>query len=340
MEKLTKNIVRFYSFNQTPLKLNLLYHWSRNMNNNKILKQSVFIKNEISIRLAHRIQELEKLPIEIRKIDKIQNVINLYVDSFDKLITFKNLNSYTDCIKLTNEFEKIISKHSSVPLTISEGIQNWKSYYPDTNYNINFLLDNFYLSRIGIRTLIEHHISIFENKEGIITKCYPQNIINEAIDEVTTICNYNYLKIPNINIINKNNISFTYIKSHLIYVIVEILKNSIRSTVECNKYLQDINIIIDVGKKDVIIKISDKGGGFSRNLIDEVFSYTFTTATLEDKKGFRKSIPIAGYGHGLPLSRLYCRYFHGDIQIIPFEGIGTDVFIYINKLGIETEKIV
>lgn len=38
--------------------------------------------------------------------------------------------------------------------------------------------------------------------------------------------------------------------------------------------------------------------------------------------GTGDSVTMAGYGYGLPISRLYARYFGGDLQIISMEGYG------------------
>ena len=62
------------------------------------------------------------------------------------------------------------------------------------------------------------------------------------------------------------------------------------------------------GGEDLTIKIADEGGGIPRSKIDLLFNYMYSTAP---KPGVGGQAPIAGFGYGLPLSRLYARYFQG-----------------------------
>jgi pyruvate dehydrogenase kinase 2/3/4 len=130
------------------------------------------------------------------------------------------------------------------------------------------------------------------------------------------------------------------------YIMLELLKNSMRATVEFhgadNLDFPPIKVIIADGQEneDVVIKVSDEGGGISRSNMEKIWSYLFTTADPKIQEGMigqqgdhGTNAPLAGLGYGLPISRSYCRYFGGDLSIMSMEGYGTDAFVYLTRLG-------
>ncbi|GBN43711.1 [Pyruvate dehydrogenase (acetyl-transferring)] kinase, mitochondrial [Araneus ventricosus] len=58
--------------------------------------------------------------------------------------------------------------------------------------------------------------------------------------------------------------------------------------------------------------------------------------TIDSNLSNRK---MAGYGYGLPLSRLYARYLQGDLIVTSAEGHGTDAIIYLKALSDEANEL-
>lgn len=67
-------------------------------------------------------------------------------------------------------------------------------------------------------------------------------------------------------------------------------------------------------------QVSDQGGGIPRNGLPRIWTYLYSTASsplaVMDTSGEEDGPAVlAGYGYGLPISRLYARYFGGDLQV-------------------------
>jgi len=154
-------------------------------------------------------------------------------------------------------------------------------------------------------------------------------------------------------------IQFVYVPSHLYHVLFELFKNSMRATIEHAGEdeidFPPVKVLVCKGKEDVTIRISDRGGGIPRSLRDHIFEYLYTTAPnpimtnsaeIQDVSSMMggggmsgmSSAPLAGLGYGLPLSRLYTRYFAGDLQLYSAEGWGTDAVIYLHALAGEAKE--
>ena len=344
---LTRNILKYSRMAPTALKLNMLYDYGKSNNSVGFIKQAAkFIKNEIPIRLARMSIKLNELPYGLSHNGHIEGVIDLYNSSFDMIMNTSNPIDLKSCSDLSDTLSKIKERHSNVQFDMGKGIQEWVKIDPiSEDLNIDHFLDQFYMSRIGIRTLMGQYIEVEKGNGGIVHNCYPIKIINDAITNAKDICEIQYGHSPNVIIHGDESFKIRYIPSHLYYSNFELLKNSMKATVDfCNdEKTEDIHIYISEGTSDLIIKISDKGGGFSRNNIKKMFKYSFTTTNQEINQYNQynqDTMPImSGLGYGLPLSRLYCKYFQGDLKLIPYEGIGTDALIFINKLGNKDEKI-
>ncbi len=243
--------------------------------------------------------------------------------------------------KFSRCLEQIKRRHDPVVTTVAQGVNEYKrkKQRMQIDANIQSFLDRFYMSRIGIRMLIGQHIALTDqanhrhpNYVGIIcTKTNVRELAEEAIENARFVCedHYGLFDAPKVQLFCPPDLNFMYVPGHLSHMLFETLKNSLRAVVETHGAEKEdfplTKVIIAEGKEDITIKISDEGGGIARSAIPLVWTYMYTTvdSTPELDPGFNASdfkAPMAGFGYGLPISRLYARYFGGDLKLISMEG--------------------
>ena len=339
------NLLKLYSKkHSTPLQLNFLKNYNKYNQKSKLLEQSKFLKEELSVRLCHRVFDLLELPYGLPLMPTIKEVIDLYNLSFNQIQETKVICD-DDIANFTNILIGIKNNHNYLEDSISKGLilLNKELETSLINYDlINKELDKFFLSRISIRTLITQHTEIVNNNNSIIKDCNLKDILKHSIDDVKYICERIYGDTPNIKLLNDEDIIFPYIPSHIYYITNEILKNS--CVAHFSKSNFDDNIIVNYseGKDDIIIKISDKGDSFPLKDVGKILTYSYSSTPIEliEEYELANKPIICGFGYGLPMAKLYTKYFGGNLLISPIENVGTDIHIYINKFGNIYEKFI
>ncbi|KAF5025470.1 hypothetical protein F66182_2446 [Fusarium sp. NRRL 66182] len=222
---------------------------------------------------------------------------------------------------------------------------------------------------------------------GVIdTALRPAQIVESCAGFVADICELRYGVRPLLYIRGEPETTFAFVPMHLEYIVTELLKNAFRATVE-NKSNEPVIVTIapepplhesasssprakeqtatpleddgttrsgaiaplDDNVPGVTIRIRDRGGGISPEVVPNIWSYSFTTFSdnMDDIPGDANGndglsalstastggSSIAGLGYGLPLSRAYAEYFGGGIAVQSLYGWGTDVYLRLKGVG-------
>ncbi|XP_062143692.1 pyruvate dehydrogenase (acetyl-transferring) kinase, mitochondrial isoform X3 [Alnus glutinosa] len=336
-KSLIDDVQRWGCMKQTGVSLRYMMEFGSEPGDRNLLISAQFLHKELPIRIARRALELETLPYGLSEKPAVLKVRDWYLDSFRDLRSFSEIKDTSDEKEFTQMIKAIKVRHNNVVPMMALGVQqlkkvmNPKIVYEDLD-EIHQFLDRFYMSRIGIRMLIGQHVELHNPDPPphcvgyIHTKMSPLEVARTASEDARAICMREYGCAPDVNIYGDPSFTFPYVPTHLHLMVFELVKNSLRAVqerfVDSDKVAPPIRIIVADGIEDVTIKVSDEGGGIPRSGLSKIFTYLYSTARnpLDVDLGTADAVTMAGYGYGLPISRLYARYFGGDLQIISMEG--------------------
>lgn len=359
----------FYSqFNPSPLSIKKFIDFGLNACERKSF---IFLRKELPVRLANIMKEIALLPENLLRMPSVSLVSEWYMQSFQEMIEFEKYDITSQTLDhFCSSLVKIRNRHTDVVETMAQGVLELKESHDvdsHTEHSIQYFLDRFYMSRISIRMLINQHTLLFggqlEPAAGPIKsrhigcidpQCDLVSVIKDAYENARFLCDQYYLASPDLlvsehqhvgifpGLISKNSdIRIVYVPSHLYHMLFELFKNSMRAVMEyhCSEdQYPPIQVTVVRGKEDICVKMSDRGGGIQRSHTDQLFKYMYSTAP-QPSKSDAHTVPLAGYGYGLPISRLYARYFHGDLTLMSCEGYGTDAIIYMKALSNEASEL-
>ncbi|EDM05737.1 pyruvate dehydrogenase kinase, isoenzyme 2, isoform CRA_d [Rattus norvegicus] len=155
-----KYIEHFSKFSPSPLSMKQFLDFG---SSNACEKTSfTFLRQELPVRLANIMKEINLLPDRVLSTPSVQLVQSWYVQSLLDIMEFldKDPEDHRTLSQFTDALVTIRNRHNDVVPTMAQGVLEYKDTYGDdpvSNQNIQYFLDRFYLSRISIRMLINQH---------------------------------------------------------------------------------------------------------------------------------------------------------------------------------------
>jgi len=357
----------------TPITIKQMYDTSRANPRDVILSTSAFLKKEVPIRLAKQIIALDSLSYNLSQSPEVRRVNELNKIAFNQISTAPEPSNLDNCNILLKIFQEILDGHYLVVPFLNIAVHKSPFPTEDLVKCpfLNAFLCSYFHRRIGIRTIMAQYSKFviqYENGElnpemvgEIQLNCKISEIIESVVADTKNLCLNVYGFAPDVHIIDKQKHNFTYNPRHLSILTTEIIRNSLRATCEyrgkSNIDLYPIKVVICDGDEphdDITIKVSDLGGGILREEETNVFHCGYTTgkpdietiqesldSLMNDPSNLERadklhdvlSTSMVRLGYGLPLARLYTRYFGGDLELFSMDGHGTDCFIYLKLLS-------
>jgi len=281
-------------------------------------------------------------------------VYDAYAEAFttlhqhDALVNAQHEQAYTSVLS------QFIDNHMDIVTLLANGVKESRKSIRDPSVLDRFL-DRTIRSRIGIRLLIEQQLSLHLARPGFVGVICQKLLPNEMIRKVEVIarrmCVDRYGRAPSITITGDGDATFSYIPVHFEYILQELFKNAFRATVEHNAEksdLPDVVVTICFNGTDMILRISDQGGGIARDIAKDCLNWSFTTVEDVGDTGGAGMLggvganasgdgPLAGLGFGLPTSKVYAEYFGGALEVLSMHGYGTDVYLRLSHLGVDAD---
>ena len=306
------------------------------------------IYQEMPIRLANRVTDLNNLPFGLSKNHSINNIREWYLDSFDELISINEPQTPIQVDEFRSSVETIYNRHSATLTTMSKGLYELQSENKisplDAPY-IQSFLNRFHKNRTEIRIILEQYLSLFkpplQNHCGIIhLESNLETILQQAIDNIQNICDSNGIDLYLSDIFKiqqSKSITLPTLEHYLYYILFELLKNSI----EAVRFKKNPQIIITVENLDeswIFIKIQDNGHGIEEENLEKIWYYSYTTHPMEtqdilEQDDFSVKSPLSGFGYGLPISDVYMNFLNAtanNIKVLS-DSNGTSIYLLLRK---------
>ena len=136
------------------------------------LEHAKFLHREVPLRIAQRIVDLDAAPFQLGQRQGMRDIIQWYLGYWQALVeTDVPICEKTEA-RFTHLLRTVFTDHTEVNQAVAMGVFDLKKevgedrYLHDCSDIVNDFLNRFFMARIGMRFLLQHHIDSKSNRRG------------------------------------------------------------------------------------------------------------------------------------------------------------------------------
>ena len=243
--------------------------------------------------------------------------------------------SNVDQSVLAATFEQVRSRHASTVENMADIVLLMRSL-ENINHGMKLddqLVDNFLRDRLGTQLLCDHYVGLSKGKAGggISVNCKFEDVLTDAILDAKDVCDANYGKAPEVHILDANlgNYEITLIRPWVHYILCELFKNGMTSSVQKASFEGHsamppdmfVRIHHNESQETFACEILDQGIGINEKGHERAFLFAESSSQqrwdrLDEQQSYGMvRQPITSLGVGLSLSQMMAQMFGGSVQL-------------------------
>lgn len=292
-----------------PLSVRQLMHFGRSLTEARLLSSANYVRTELPTRLAHRIRDMQQLPYAVVSNSHIHDVYELYYSAFDTFRKVKEIKTLEDNDNFCKVIGHTLQAHLPVIPKLAMGILESSELM--SARELDLFANTILSARISRRVIAEQHLALTETYNSswyspgaplrgnadqdhdqefigeVFLKCQASEVVERCGRAVCALARSAYGvtddDLPAIELRGDLKTTFPYILSHLEYIIGELLRNAVQAVVE--RHISSgrrergikpppIEVTLCETQQDVIIRVSDQGGGVQQDMLPYLWSFS------------------------------------------------------------------
>lgn len=260
---------------------------------------------------------MQKMPYSVISNQYLCEVYEQYYRAFDRFRKFPQAHTLEDNDNFCDMLQELLEEHLTIiPKLVMGAIECSQQGVIDSE-RLDAFMSSMLRSRISRRVIAEQHLSLSSTfKAGkrnndldpdyigeVFLQCRAKDTVEQAAKHAVAQIQEMYpdAEMPEVVLEGALDATFPYIKSHIDYIVGEIVRNAVEATVTMYQrskhiYRRPPPILVSIANspQNVSIRFSDQGGGIDPEILKHIWSFAKGPGSNDRLENLRGVPTLAG----------------------------------------------